>query len=117
MPHRCPQPMLTYAGYATWCYTSQCMLLMHLHDSICHVVSLQAAESLMAAPEAGGEGLSRGGLAAIIVVACVVGLSLLAAAALVVRRRQVHSLAGALRPLLTRSRGSQGPKQPCAQLD
>ena len=51
----------------------------------------------MAAPEAGGEGLSRGGLAAIIVAACVVGLSLLAAAALVVRRRQVHALVGTVR--------------------
>lgn len=60
-------------------------------------MSLQAAETPVAAPEAGGEGLSRGGLAAIIVAACVMALSLLAAAALVVRRRQVCSLVGASR--------------------
>lgn len=78
-------------------YTLHCMLVMHLHDSICYVVSLQAAETPVAAPEVLGDGLSRGGLAAIIVAACIVGLSLLAAAALVVRRRQVRSLIAAVR--------------------
>ncbi len=52
----------------------------------------QAAETPAAAPEAGGGGLSRSGLAAIIVAALIVGLSLLAAAALVVRWRQVRAL-------------------------
>ena len=61
-----------------------------------------------AALEAGGSGLSHGGLAAVIVAACIVGLSLLAAAALAVRRRQVRSMKGAHRECLSFAKAFQG---------
>ncbi|KAK9838490.1 hypothetical protein WJX81_002661 [Elliptochloris bilobata] len=62
--------------------------------STVHVERLlpQAAETPAASPDSSGGGLSRGGLAGIIMAACVVGLSLLVAAALAVHRRQLRRI-------------------------